>query len=157
MSEILHVVGHCLSSHHHNLDNLASAASNKKTILEQLITSNSSLATSNSNLTSHVKTFHDQLTAKSRDGGKRGAGSNDPNKRREPDPDGYCWSHGYRVGHGHTGHTCSNPKEVASPPPHTTTSWAALLPTRTRCPTGAPEAPGRTYKQKLSLLRPLIF
>jgi hypothetical protein len=113
------------------LDNLTSAASNKKAILEQLIASNSSLATSNSNLTNQVKTLHDQLAAKSRGGGDRGAGSNDPDKRRGPDPDGYCWSHGYRIGHGHNGHTCSHPKDVTSPLPCTTTSWAAPSPTRT--------------------------
>ncbi len=54
------------------LNNLASAASNEKAILEQLIASNSSLATSNSNLTNQVKTLHDQLAAKSRGGGRRG-------------------------------------------------------------------------------------
>jgi hypothetical protein len=96
-------------------DNLASAASNKKAILEQLITSNSSLSTSNSNLTNQVKTLRDQHAAKSRSGICGVAGSNDPNKRREPDPDGYCWSHGYRIGHGHTGHTCSHPKEGHQP------------------------------------------
>ncbi len=93
------------------LDNLASAATNKKAILEQLIASNSSLATSNSTLTNQVKTLCDQLTAKPRGGSRRGGGSNDPNKKRGPDPAGYCWSHGYRIGHGHTGHTCSNTKE----------------------------------------------
>ncbi len=41
------------------LDNLASAATNKKAILEQLIASNSSLATSNLTLTNQVKTLHD--------------------------------------------------------------------------------------------------
>jgi hypothetical protein len=96
------------------LINLATAASNKKAILEQLIASNSSLATSNSNLTNQVKTLRDQLAAKSRGGGSRGAGSNDPNKRREPDPDGYCWTHGYRVGH-HNSHTFSHPKEGHQP------------------------------------------
>jgi hypothetical protein len=97
------------------LDSLTSAASNKKAILEQLIASNSSLATSNSSLTNQVKTLCDQLAAKSRGGCSRGAGSNDPNKRRGPDPDGYCWSHGYRVGHGHNGHICSHPKEGHQP------------------------------------------
>jgi hypothetical protein len=97
------------------LNNLASAASNKKAILEQLIASKFSLATSNSNLTNQVKTLRDQLTAKSRGGGGRGGVSNDPNKMRGPDPVGYCWSHCYRVGHGHTGHTCSNPKEGHQP------------------------------------------
>jgi hypothetical protein len=97
------------------LNNLTSAASNKKAILEHLIASDSSLATSNSNLTNHVKTLRDQLVAKSRGGGRRGGDSNNPNKRRGPDPAGYCWSHGYHVGHGHTGHTCSNPKEGHQP------------------------------------------
>jgi hypothetical protein len=97
------------------LDNLASAASNKKAILEQLIASNSSLATSNSNLTNQVKTLHDQNAAKTRSSVCRVAGSIDPNKRRGPDPDGYFWSHGYHVGHGHNGHTCSHPKEGHQP------------------------------------------
>ncbi len=104
-----------LDSINNALDNLASAASSEKAILEQFIASNSSLATSNSNLTNQVKTLCDQLAAKSRGGSGRGGGSNDPNKRRGPDPAGYCWSHDYRVGHGHTGHTCSNPKEGPQP------------------------------------------
>jgi hypothetical protein len=81
-----------LDSIYNTIDNLASAAFNKKAILEQLIASNSSLASSNSNLTNQVKTLHDQLASKSRGGGGRGAGSNDPNKRRGPDPDCYCLS-----------------------------------------------------------------
>jgi hypothetical protein len=97
------------------LNNLASAASKEKAILEQLIASNSSLATSNSNITNQVKTLRDQLAAKSRSSVCRVAGSNDPNKRSGPDPDGYCWSHGYRVGHDHTGHTCSHLKEGHQP------------------------------------------
>jgi hypothetical protein len=98
------------------LNNLTSAATNKKAILlEQLIASNSSLATSSFTLTNQVKTLHDQLTAKSRGGSGRGGGSNNPNKKRGPDPAGYCWSQGYHVGHGHTGHTCSNPKEGHQP------------------------------------------
>ncbi len=97
------------------LDNLTSAATNKKAILKQLIASNSSLATSNSTLTNQVKTLCDQLAAKSRGNSRRGGGSNGPNKRREPDPAGYCWSHSYQGGHGHTSHTCSNPKEDHQP------------------------------------------
>ena len=27
------------------------------------------------------------------------------------DPKGYCWTHGYRVSNGHTGHTCESPGE----------------------------------------------
>jgi hypothetical protein len=77
-----------LDSINNALDNLTSAASNKKAILEQLIASNSSLATSNSTLTNQVKTLCDQLTAKFRGSSGRGGGSNDPNKRRGPDPAG---------------------------------------------------------------------
>jgi hypothetical protein len=61
-----------LDSIDNTLDKLASAASNKKAILEQLMASNSSLATSNSTLTNQVKTLRDQLTAKSRGSGGRG-------------------------------------------------------------------------------------
>jgi hypothetical protein len=70
------------------LHNLASAASNEKAIIEQLIASNSSLATSNSTLANQVKTLHDQLASKSTGSCGRGGGSNDPNKRRGPDPAG---------------------------------------------------------------------
>jgi hypothetical protein len=44
-----------------------------------------------------------------------GGSSNVPNQRRGPDPASYCWYHGYRVGHGHTGDTCSNPKYSHQP------------------------------------------
>jgi hypothetical protein len=104
-----------LASIDNTVDNLTSAATNKKAILKQLITPNSSLASSNSTLTNQVITLRDQFAAKARDGSGRGGGSNDPNKKRGPDPAGYCWSHGYRVGYGHTSHTCSNPKEGHQP------------------------------------------
>jgi hypothetical protein len=60
-----------LDSINNALDNLASAASNKKAILEQLIASNFPLDISNYNLTIQVKTLCDQLGAKSRGGGRR--------------------------------------------------------------------------------------
>jgi hypothetical protein len=138
------------------LNNLASAASNKKAILEELIASNSSLATSNSNLTNQVKTLRDQLAAKSWGSSGRGGGSNDPNKRRGPDPAGYCWSHGYRVGHGHTGHTCSNPKEGHQPTAMCNNIMGGFVAKKDWMPNRA--APGQTYRPNLSLLlRPLIF
>jgi hypothetical protein len=58
-----------LTSINNALDNLASAATNKKAILEQLIASNSSLVTSNSTLTGQVKILRNKLAAKSRGGG----------------------------------------------------------------------------------------
>jgi hypothetical protein len=112
-----------LNSINNALDNLASAATTKKAVLKQLIASNSSLATSNSTLTNQVKTLHDQLEARSRGGGGRGGSRNDPNRRRGHDPAGYCWPHGYHVGHGHTSHICSNPKESHQP----TTTCANIM------------------------------
>jgi hypothetical protein len=74
-----------LNSNDNVLDNLASAPTNKKAILKQLIASKSSLATSNSTLTNQVKIHCNQLAARSRGGSGWGGGSNDPNRRREPD------------------------------------------------------------------------
>jgi hypothetical protein len=82
-----------LDSIDNTLNKFASTATNKKAIIEQLITSNSSLAISNSTFTNQLKTLRDQLAAKSRGGGGRGGDSIDPNKRKGPDPVGYCWSH----------------------------------------------------------------
>ncbi len=48
-------------------------------------------------------------------------------------------------------------RKVASPPPRATTSWVAPLPTRTGCPARPSEVQGRTYKQNIGLLRPLIL
>jgi hypothetical protein len=77
-----------LDSINNTLKNLLSATTNGKAILEQLIASNSSLATSNSTLTNQVKTLHDKLVAKSRGSSRRGGGSNDPKKKWGPDPAG---------------------------------------------------------------------
>jgi hypothetical protein len=61
-----------LDSINNALDNLASAATNKKAVLKKLIATNSSLATSNSTLTNQIKALHDQLAAKTKGGSKRG-------------------------------------------------------------------------------------
>jgi hypothetical protein len=143
-----------LNSINNALDNLASAATNKKAILEQLIASNSSLATSNSILTNQVKTLRDQFTVKSRGGSGSGGSSKDPNRRKGPDPAGYCWSHGYRVGHGHTSHTCSNPKEGHQLTTTCNKSWGGSVANKDWMPN---EALGRTYQHNLSLLRSLIY
>jgi hypothetical protein len=49
------------------------------------------------------------------------------------------------------------PRKTTNAPPFVTTSWVAPSPTRTGHRTGPPEALGRTYQQKLRLLRPLIY
>jgi hypothetical protein len=139
------------------LDYLASAASNEKVILEQLIASNSSLAASNSTLTNQVKTLHDQLAAKSRgDGGRRG-GSNEPTRGADLTLRATSGLMATALDMATLATPAPTPRKFTSPLPRATTSWATLSPTKTGRPTGQPEAPVRMYKQNLSLLRPLIF
>ncbi len=133
-----------------------SAATNEKAVLEQLITSNSSLDTSKSALTNQVKTLHDQLAAKSRGGSGKGVSSNQPGGsdltlQATVDPTDTMLDMSTPATPAPT------PRKATSPPPHATTSWVVLLPTRTGCPTGPSEAPGRMHQQNLSLLRPLIY
>jgi hypothetical protein len=72
------------------MDSLASTATNEKAVLEKLIAINSSLAISNSTLTNQAKALRGQLAAKTKGGGRRGGGSNGPNRNKRPDPAGYC-------------------------------------------------------------------
>ncbi len=94
------------------LDNLASAATNDKAVLEQLVSTNSSLTTSNSHLANQIKSLQAQLAAKKGQvGGGGGGGSRDATTKKGPDPAGYCWFHGWRAGYGHNSSTCEHPKE----------------------------------------------
>jgi hypothetical protein len=90
-----------LGSINNALNNLASATTNKKAVLEKLIATNSSLATSNTTLANQVKTLRDQLSAKTKGGGGSGGGqwkgNGNSTKKKGPNPAGYCWTHGYRV------------------------------------------------------------
>ncbi len=94
------------------LENLASAATNDKAVLEKLVATNSSLTTSNTHLANQIKTLQTQLSGKKGHGnGGGGRGSRDSNTKKGPNPAGYCWSHGWHVGHGHNSATCKHPKE----------------------------------------------
>jgi hypothetical protein len=94
------------------LDNLASAATNDKAVLEKLVATNSSLTTSNSHLTNQIKPLQTQLAAMKGQGGGGGGGSGrDATTKKGPDPAGYCWFHGSRVGYGHNSTTWEHPKE----------------------------------------------
>jgi hypothetical protein len=104
-----------LDSINNSLDNLAITATNEKAVNKKLIATYSSLATSNTTLTNQVKALHDKLAAKTKGGGRRGGGSNDPDRKKGPDPAGYCWSRGCRIGQGYTSHTFSNPKDSHQP------------------------------------------
>ena len=94
------------------LDNLASAATNNKAVLEKLVATNSSLTTSNSHLANQIKSLQTKLAAKKGQGGGDGGGSGrDATTKKGPNPAGYCWSHRWRVGYGHNSTTCEHPKE----------------------------------------------
>jgi hypothetical protein len=104
-----------LDSTDNTLDIIVSTAANKKAVLEKLVATNSSLATSNTTHTNQVKTLCEQLAAKTMGGGGQGKGINNPTKKKGPYSAGYSWSHGYCVGPGHTGHACSSPKKGYQP------------------------------------------
>jgi hypothetical protein len=140
-----------LNSIDNALDNLTSAAFNEKAFLEQLIASNSSLAASNFTLTNHAKTLHEGAV------GEGGVAAMTPTRGGDLTLQATAGLTATTSDMATPATPAPTPRKVTSPPPHATTSWAALPPTRTGCPTGPSEALGQKYKQNLSLLRPLIF
>ncbi len=105
------------------LDNLASAASNKKAILEQLIASNSSLATSNSNFTKEVKTLRDQLAAKSPGAASAGwLAAMTPTRGGDLTLTATAGPMATALDMATMATPAPTPRKVTSPPPHATTS-----------------------------------
>ncbi len=93
------------------LDNLALAAANDTTVLQQLTAANLALTTSNTTLTAANKKLLEALAKvptttplpPSTPGTPRG-----PNKLF---PGNYCWTHGHRISQHHTSTTCGNKAE----------------------------------------------
>jgi hypothetical protein len=83
-----------LDSINNTLDNLASATTNDKAVLEMLVATTASLTTSNTHLANQIKTLQTQLSAKKgHGGGGSPGGGRDSNTKKGPNPAGYCWSH----------------------------------------------------------------
>ena len=82
------------------LDNLALAATNDKTVLEQLTAANLALTSTVAPLTATIKKLADK--AKSGTPGMPGKVT------KNPHPGNYCWTHGHRVSKDHTSATCGN-------------------------------------------------
>lgn len=82
------------------LDNLALAATNDKTVLEQLTAANLALTSTVATLTATNKKLADK--AKSVTPGTPGKAA------KHPHPGNYCWTHGHRVSKDHTSATCGN-------------------------------------------------
>jgi hypothetical protein len=89
------------------LDNLALAAANDTTVLQQLTSANLALTSSNATLTAANKKLSEALakvptTTPSTPGTPRA-----PNKGK-PFPGNYCWSHGHRISQLHMSAMCAN-------------------------------------------------
>ena len=88
------------------LDNLALAATNDKTVLEQLTAANLALTGTIATLTATNKKLADKARAGTagtpRTPGTPGKGTRNPHRGN------YCWTHGHRVSKEHTSATCFN-------------------------------------------------
>ncbi len=102
----------CLDSY---LDNLASAATTKRTTLIQLVETNASLTAMVAALTASVTALTATYTLLAN--GRNSAtpqpmtGTQATFPRMGLNPTGYCWMHGYRVKVGHNSATCTNKAE----------------------------------------------
>ena len=85
------------------LDNLALAAANNTTVLQQLTAANLALNAMNSLLTAANKRLSEAL-AKLQATKPGTPGMSRPSNK--PFPDNYCWTHGYRVSLTHMSATC---------------------------------------------------
>jgi hypothetical protein len=88
------------------LDNLALAATNDKTVPDQLTAANLALTGTIATLTAAIKKLADKASAGTagtpRTPGKPGKGVRNPHRGN------YCWTHGHRVSKEHTSATCFN-------------------------------------------------
>ena len=88
------------------LDNLALAAANDTTVLQQLTASNLALTTANAALTAANKKLSEALVKKP-PATTPGTPAT-PRPSNKPFPGNYCWTHGHRISQAHTSATCSN-------------------------------------------------
>ncbi len=90
------------------LDNLALAAANNTTVLQQLTAANLALTNSNTMLTAANKKLSEALakfpTSRSRSLSPPGT----PRVPNKPFPGNYCWTCGHRISERHTSATCGN-------------------------------------------------
>jgi hypothetical protein len=92
------------------LDNLALAAANDTTVLQQLTLANLALTTSNAMLTAANKKISEAL-AKVLTTTPHTPGTPRPPNKGKPFPGNYCWTHGHRISQLHMSATCNNKAE----------------------------------------------
>ena len=100
------------------LDNLTNAAVQKNDTVEMLVIANKalidSLAARDKECARLLAIINPLSTGRGANvgGGGGGGGNNDGNGSKKPwDPEGYCWSHGYKVRTGHSRASCRNKRE----------------------------------------------
>jgi hypothetical protein len=88
------------------LDNLALAAANDTTVLQQLTAANLALTTSNASLTAANKKLSEALAKVP--GASAPSTPKLPRTVNKPKPGNYCWTHGHRISEHHTSATCGS-------------------------------------------------
>jgi hypothetical protein len=88
------------------LDNLALAAANDTTVLQQLTAANLALTTSNASLTAANKKLSEALAKVP--GASAPSTPRLPRTVNKPKPGNYCWTHGHRISKHHTSATCGS-------------------------------------------------
>ena len=86
-----------------SLDNLANAAVQKNDTVEKLVISNKTLTDTVATLTNDISRLTTAIAALKTNKSAKAPQANDPN--------GYCWTHGYKVKFGHSSKTCTKRKE----------------------------------------------
>ena len=86
------------------LDNLALAAANDTTVLQQLTAANLALTTSNASLTAANKKLSEALAKVP---APAPSTPRPPGRANKPKPGNYCWTHGHRLSANHTSATCN--------------------------------------------------
>lgn len=100
------------------LDNLANAATHERSTLAQLVESNATLTANNAALTASLAAISAAYTllagtASSNPGTTPATSGRGPRRRTNNSeqkfaPNGYCWTHGFKVGLRHNSATCTN-------------------------------------------------
>lgn len=86
-----------------SLDNLANAAVQKNDTVEKLVISNKTLTDTVATLTNDITRLTNAIASLKANKSTKAPQANDPN--------GYCWTHGYKVKFGHSSKTCTNRKD----------------------------------------------
>jgi hypothetical protein len=93
------------------LDNLALAAANDTTVLQQLTSANLALTTANATLTAANKKLSEALAKVPPTTPRTPGTPGTPRVPNKPFPGNYCWTHGHRISQLHTSATCGNKAE----------------------------------------------